>query len=165
MAIQALDQAGATVRRMFRPLRIAASGLSAQTRRMDAIAQNLANVETTRGPGGALYQRQTVQLQAAEELVPPFGPGQIPPVARPAGFPDLVRPEGVSVTGIARDGTPGRFVYDPGHPDADELGYVEYPNVRIEEELTDLMDAKRTFEANATVFQVAKAILRRAIDI
>ena len=82
-----------------------------------------------------------------------------------AGFPDLVRPEGVRVTGVARDGSPGRFEYDPGHPDADELGYVEYPNVRIEEELTELMDARRNFEANATVFQVAKAVLRRALEI
>jgi flagellar basal-body rod protein FlgC len=72
---------------------------------------------------------------------------------------------GVAVRGIAEDATEGPLVYEPGHPDADAAGYVRYPNVRITDELIDLMDARRVYEANATVFQSAKAMLRRSIDI
>ena len=77
--------------------------------------------------------------------------------------PDAAR--GVQVTGIVEDTSEGPLVYEPGHPDADAAGYVRYPNVRITDEVVDLMDARRVFEANATVFQSAKQMLRRAIDI
>lgn len=163
MAIQAFGQAQNTMRRLFRPLSIAASGLSAQSRRIETIAQNLANLETTRTPGGGPYRRQVVQLQAAQDLIRPStvtGAGQ-----RTLGFQDLLRPDGVRVVGVAEDGSEGHFEYMPGHPDADAAGYVEFPNVTAEEEFTDLMDARRAFEANATVFQVAKAVLRRAFEI
>ena len=72
---------------------------------------------------------------------------------------------GVKVTGIVEDATEGPLVYDPSHPDANPDGYVRYPNVRVTDEIVDLMDAKRIYEANATVFQAAKSMLRRAIDI
>ena len=72
---------------------------------------------------------------------------------------------GSKVTGIVEDQSEGPLVYDPGHPDADDAGYVRMPNVRITDEMVDLMDARRVFEANATVFQSAKQMLRRAIDI
>jgi flagellar basal-body rod protein FlgC len=72
---------------------------------------------------------------------------------------------GVQVSGIVEDASEGPLVYEPGHPDADASGYVRYPNVRITDEIVDLMDARRVFEANATVFQSAKQMLRRSIDI
>ena len=59
----------------------------------------------------------------------------------------------------------GPIVYDPGHPDADQNGYVRYPNVRVTDEMIDLLDAKRVYEANATVFQSAKAMLKKALEI
>ncbi len=72
---------------------------------------------------------------------------------------------GVRVAQIVEDASEGPLVYDPGHPDADANGYVRYPNVRVSDEMIDLLDARRIYEANATVFQSAKAMLKRAIDI
>jgi flagellar basal-body rod protein FlgC len=80
-----------------------------------------------------------------------------------AFLPDTA--QGVQVTGIVEDASEGPLVYEPGHPDADANGYVRYPNVRITDEMVDLMDARRVFEANATVFQSAKQMLRRALEI
>ena len=165
MAIQAFSQAQSGIRRLFRPLAIAASGLSAQSRRMDVIAQNLANTETTRTPSGGPYRRKVVQLQAAQETRTPSPFGSTAGGAAPTDFQDLFRPAGVRVAGVSEDVAPGRIEYLPGHPDADAAGYVEFPNVTIEQEFTDLMDARRAFEANATVFQVVKAALRRSLEI
>jgi flagellar basal-body rod protein FlgC len=72
---------------------------------------------------------------------------------------------GVRAAAIEEDPTEGPLVYDPGHPDADANGYVRYPNVDVTRELVDLMEARRVYEANATVFQAAKQLLRRALDI
>jgi flagellar basal-body rod protein FlgC len=69
------------------------------------------------------------------------------------------------VTRIVEDQSTGQLVYDPGHPDANQDGYVEYPNVDVNTELVDLMVARRMHEANASVFQAAKSMLRRAIEI
>lgn len=129
-------------RRLLHALGIAASGLTAQRLRMDTIAMNVANAETTRTDAGGPYRRRVVEMEAGDA---------------PAG--------GARVTGIAEDPTEGPLVYEPGHPDANADGYVRYPNVRVTDEMVDLMDARRLFEANATVFQAAKAMLRRAIDI
>jgi flagellar basal-body rod protein FlgC len=72
---------------------------------------------------------------------------------------------GVRVAGIAEDQGEGRLVYEPGHPDANESGYVRYPDIDTTQELVKLMDAKRIYEANAAVFQTTKSILRAALDI
>jgi flagellar basal-body rod protein FlgC len=132
---------------MFNALRIASSGLSAQRFRMELVAQNLANAETTRTPEGGPYQRRVASL----EVLPPD--------------PDDGTPTGVRVSGVRTDTSEGPLVYDPGHPDADEKGYVRMPNVNTTEEMLELMNARRIYEANATVFQVAKAMLKRSIDI
>jgi flagellar basal-body rod protein FlgC len=135
------------LRPMFHSLRIASSGLAAQRFRMEVVAQNLANAETTRTPEGGPYQRQVVSLEA---------------VAMKDGDETT---GGVRVVSVAADASEGPLVYDPGHPDADPSGYVRMPNISTTEEMLDLMNARRVYEANATVFQVAKAMLRRAIDI
>jgi len=154
------------MRRLFRPLSIAASGLSAQTRRIETIAQNLANVETIRTPEGGPYRRQVVQFQAAQEVIRPSSLSAADQARSGSlGFQDFLRPDGVRVVGVAEDPSQGRLEYMPGHPAADAEGFVEFPNVSVEEEFTDLMDARRAFEANATVFQVAKAVLRKAFEI
>ena len=153
---------------MFRSLRIAASGLTAQRQRLETIATNIANAETTRGADGAPYRRRVVDLQSQA-----FAPGMAtaPPVnalfamATPEGAASMGAAHGVDVAAIVEDQTEGPLLYDPGHPDADANGYVRYPNVDTTAEMVDLLDARRIYEANATVFQSAKAMLRRSLDI
>ena len=163
MAIKGLDP-GSTMRKIFRPLGIAASGLSAQRARMETIAGNIANAETTRTAEGGAYRRQvaTLQAQPTPDRTFPTGPQidlDVPPL--PGQDPD----GGVRVAGVADDATEGPLVYDPGHPDADEAGYVRYPNVELTQETVDMMVAQRAYEANATVFQVLKSVLNKALEI
>jgi flagellar basal-body rod protein FlgC len=183
------------VRPMFRSMAISASGLSAQRQRMEVIANNLANAETTRTDGGAPYRRRVTNLEAASAAsqqfgatVPSVSTGNVPNAVMPFGTQAFQVPayagdgpqritvpvlpgtgddglHGVRVGSVTEDAGEGPLVYDPGHPDADANGYVRYPNVRVTDEMIDLMDARRVYEANATVFQSAKAMLKRAIDI
>ena len=150
-------------RPVFDAMRIAASGLTAQRVRMDVIAQNLANVETTHTAEGGPYQRRVVQMEADVAASGTSESAGTDTSADETSAADNVR--GVRVIGIAEDTTEGPLVYNPGHPDADKNGYVRMPNVNMTDELMDLMNARRIYEANATVFQVAKAMLHRAIDI
>ncbi len=170
------------VKPMFRTLGIAASGLSAQRARLEVTAMNLANAETTRGPDGKPYVRKvaTVAEQPLDQRsfgaqllpLPPVvtQPSEIAPAAMPPQFKlapihPVEGANGVAVAGVAEDQSQGPLVYDPGHPDADANGYVRYPNVRVTDEIVNLMDARRIYEANATVFQSAKQMLRKALDI
>lgn len=151
---------------MFRSLRIAASGLSAQRQRLETVATNIANAETTRGADGTPYRRRVVDLRP-QAFAP--GTGTAPTVralfalASPGGGIDAAH--GVDVAAVVEDTSEGPLIYDPGHPDADANGYVRYPNVRVTDEMVDLLDARRNYEANATVFQSARAMLRRSLDI
>lgn len=175
---------GADIRRtMFRTLEISAGGLSAQRLRMEVSAENIANAETTRTPDGGPYRRKVVQLESEggtrDTTLPPAvqaaikaGMSALGAMVPFAGSSDALylpampaEENGVALGGIAEDATPGPMVYDPGHPDANESGYVRMPNVNVTQELVDLMTARRIYEANATVFQSAKAMLRRSIDI
>ena len=154
---------------MFRTLGISASGLTAQRTRLEVIASNIANAEVTTADGAATpYQRRVVRMEAAGNPWQPYEvtpPGSDPAAFRlPSGNP-LDAMHGVAVSAVEADASEGPLVYDPGHPDADAQGYVRMPNVRITDELVDLMDARRVYEANATVFQSAKAMLRRALEI
>jgi flagellar basal-body rod protein FlgC len=128
------------VRALLGPLGVSAAGMSRQQAFIEVISENIANAETTRTADGTAYKRQVAQI-----------------VADPA--------TGGFRTAIVQDTTPGRSVYEPGHPDADASGYVMYPNVDIATETVDLMIARRMHEANATVFTAAKAMLKRALEI
>ncbi|MCX5767536.1 MAG: flagellar basal body rod protein FlgC [Gemmatimonadetes bacterium] len=158
---------------MFRTLGIAASGLSAQRVRMETIATNIANAETTRTEGGGPYRRRVVEMQAAdpsqfsEAYASASGVAGVTSVTPDSvvGNAPADRAAGVQVTAITEDAREGPLVYDPSHPDANKDGYVRYPNVRVTDEIVDLMDARRMYEANATVFQATKSMLRRSIDI
>ena len=174
MPVGGIGGSGPAVPGLFRSLAIAASGLSAQRRRMDAIAENIANAESTRmgSAPGTPYQRQSVVLSpAAAALVPTpvVVAGELPggvaagelPVAGTQGGTEA----GVEVSAWTQDAGPGKLVYDPGHPDADANGYVRYPDVRVTDELVDLMDARRAYEANASVFQAMKGMLHKATEI
>lgn len=149
----------------FQTLGIAASGMSAQRRKIDTIATNIANAETTRTEGGGPYRRRVVEVAPGRTGFETLLPGATPPGRAPGADSTREDPYGVSVIGVTEDATEGPRVYEPGHPDADADGYVRYPNVNVTQEMVDLMEARRLFEANATVFQAAKAILRRAMDI
>lgn len=149
----------------FRSMRIAASGLSAHRARIEAIAENIANAETTRTENGGPYRRKVVQLQEvpfsqvmAREGVASGNPW----VGDPSAAGEV---GGVEVVGTVEDVSQGPIVYDPGHPDADDDGYVQMSNVRITDELVDLMEARRLYEANASVFDAVKSMLRRAAQL
>jgi len=149
----------------FRSMKIAASGLSAHRARIEAIAENIANAETTRTEEGGPYRRKVVQLQEV-----PFSEimdrnGLSPLSTRKTDPNNNQDPGGVEILGVAEDLTEGPIVYDPGHPDANEDGYVQMSNVRITDELVGLMEARRLYEANASVFDAVKSMLRRATQL
>ena len=142
---------------LFQSFDISASGMTAERFRTDIIAQNIANVNTTRTEDGTPYRRKVVTF--AEKRATPF---QEMLEEQYRSF----KGTGVKVTSV-RDDTESDFImeYDPAHPDADENGYVAYPNVNIVTEMTNLIDASRAYEANATAFEASKAIAQAGIQI
>ena len=146
---------------IFNGMNISASGMTAQTMRMDTIAQNLANIDTTRDENGNTYRRKTVVF--AEKNKDAFGAALAMQQARRA---TTLNGQGVKVTAIAEDHvTALKKVYDPAHPDADEDGYVTYPNVDTVTEMTNLIDASRSYEANVTAFNATKNMLLKGLDV
>ena len=137
-------------------MNISASGMTAQRLRLDVISQNIANVSTTRDANGDPYRRKTVVF--AERNTTPFGDI----LMKTAGTSG----SGVKVTQISEDTeTEMRKVYDPSHPDADEDGYVTYPNVNTVQEMTDMIDATRSYEANVTAFNATKNMALKGLEI
>ncbi len=142
---------------LFQSFNISASGMTAERFRTDVIAQNIANVTTTRTADGTPYRRKVVTF-ADKRLTP---------------FDEMLnrqrysyKGDGVKVTSVQEDTTSDYIMeYDPAHPDADENGYVSYPNVNIVTEMTNLIDASRGYEANATAFEASKAIVQAGIGI
>ena len=135
-----------------------ASGLTAQRVRMDVVSANVANLDTTRTADGAgPYKRHVVRFASADNSVP-FA--QV--VQRFTGGAS----EGVVLTQVGIDTTtPTRTEYDPSHPDANADGYVEFQNVDLVTEMTDLTSANRSYQANATVLNAVKQMALRALDI
>lgn len=137
-------------------IHISASGLSAQRARMNIISSNLANVNTTRTPEGGPYVRKDVVFSS-----------------RPAErtFQDMLESgmnreiSEVAVTGIIQDQRPLPMKYDPGHPDADEDGYVRMPNVNTVEEMVNLISATRSYEANVAALGATKSMIVKALEI
>ncbi len=142
---------------LFQSFNISASGMTAERFRTDVIAQNIANVTTTRTADGTPYRRKVVTF--AEKRLTPFDEFLNRQYYRYKG-------DGVKVTSVQDDTTSDYIMeYDPSHPDADENGYVSYPNVNIVTEMTNLIDASRGYEANATAFEASKAIANAGIQI
>jgi flagellar basal-body rod protein FlgC len=148
---------------MFGALDISASGLTASRMRMDVVAENLANAETTRGPNGGPYQRKEVVLQSAGgggfQSALTAAAGSIP------GVGGSQQQGGVQVAGIVTDNAAPRMVYDPSHPDANAQGYVAMPNVNPVTEMVDLIASSRSYEANVTAMQTAKSMFSKTFDI
>ena len=135
---------------------ISASGMTAQRTRLDIISENIANVNTTRDANGNVYNRKSVIFQ--EKGTPTFDELLLGTI----GYSG----QGVKITSIFEDTeTEGRMVYDPSHPDADENGYVTYPNVSTVQEMTDMIDASRAYEANVTAFNASKNMQLKALEI
>ena len=144
-------------------LQVAASGLSAQRLRLNVVANNIANANTTRTEGEGAYHRRRVVVRPKEAVffVPrPTGLGSV----RGEGMPESSL-RGVEVARIVVDDRPGPKVYEPDHPDADEEGYVEYPNVDVVTEMTDMLSATRSYQANVTVIDTIKQTLLKALEI
>ena len=142
---------------LFQAFNINATGMTAERFRIDTIAQNVANVNTTRTEDGTPYRRKIVTF--AEKTVTPFTQYYESARARAVG-------NGVKVVSVKEDTeTELRMVYDPSHPDADENGYVFYPNVNTVTEMTNLIDATRAYEANTTAFNASKSMVQAALKI
>jgi flagellar basal-body rod protein FlgC len=136
-------------------MQIGASGLTAQRMRMDTIASNLANIETTRTPEGGPYKRKDVMFAALP--LDPFSSSFNDALA------DQVRQ--VQVTKVVEDQSAPTMVFNPNHPDANEKGYVAMPNINLMEEMVNLINATRSFEANIQSINAAKSMALRAIDL
>ena len=138
---------------VFSAMEVAASGLSAERTRMNTVASNLANARTTRTAAGGPYKR-------------------LDPVFEAIGLDEssgvMANQGGVSKVKVARiqeDTRQGMMVYEPGHPDANAQGYVEYPNVNAVEEMVNMITASRAYEAGVTTIDTVKAMGRSALDI
>ncbi len=134
--------------------KISASALKAHSIRLNTISSNLANVETTSTPEGGPYKKKSTYFET-----------------KPLSFKEQLdhnvrnSVRGVEVTKIVEDQRPPRKVYNPSHPDAQEDGYVEMPNISVMEEMVDMMSATRSYEANATSIKMAKRMALKALDI
>jgi len=128
------------VRGVFSGMNISETGLRAEKRRMEAIANNLANINTTRTPEGGPYKKQEVVLKAKDEL------------------------KGVEIAGVAQDKSV-RMVYDPQHPDANKDGYVKYPDIDLPKEWAKIVTASRAYEANIAAFNLQKQSMMKSLDL
>lgn len=130
---------------VFSGMRISASGLSAERMRMDVISSNIANVKTTRTDDGDAYKRKIATFEE--------------------NYDEKLGMLGVKTVSIKEDNSPMNRVYEPNHPDADEEGYVEYPNVDLLVEMTDLISASRAYESNVDTLNAQKNMISKALEI
>ncbi len=132
---------------LFNIFDIASSGLSAQSQRLNVVASNLANAESTTSANGQPYRARQVVFTTA-------------PVAN-AGRESV----GVRVTGVVEDSSPLKRQYDPKHPMADEQGYVTLPNVNVVEEMVNMISASRSYQTNADMMSTAKSLLLKTLNL
>jgi flagellar basal-body rod protein FlgC len=133
-------------------LDVNASGLSAQRKRVEVSSSNLANSQTTRTEEGGPYRRKDVVFQTSsfqESLGAAMGDGV----------------KGVEVSDVVSDPRPFDRRYEPGHPDADKDGYVSYPNVNVMQEMANLVEASRSYEANIAAIGIVKTMINRTLDL
>ncbi|MFP4521803.1 MAG: flagellar basal body rod protein FlgC [Fibrobacterota bacterium] len=163
---------------LFSGLNISASGLRAQRVKQNIISSNIANAETTRTEDGGPYKKKTAVMRAdpnERDFRMVFGPRRLEGMTTKKNHMGIPKPEfpiitekvgaGVDVERIDEDESPPRLVYDPRHPDANEDGYVAMPNVNIVQEMTDMINATRAYEANVTAMGATKSMLMKALEI
>jgi flagellar basal-body rod protein FlgC len=141
---------------VFSAMNVAATGMTAQQLRMDVISENIANANTTRTEDGSAYRRKMVVFE--EKSTTSFDNIL-------NGYMNQYQPNGVKLTQVVEDQSDLRLVYEPDNPDANEDGYVEYPNVDTVTEMTNLIDSSRAYEASATSFDAAKSIAMKGIEL
>ena len=150
----------------FSSMNIVGSGMTAQQARLDVISENITNMNTTRTESGGAYRRKITIMQSESGKN-----GFREAMSRAArkghaisnrGFEQA---GGVKIVEIAEDQSEMPFVYDATHPDANEEGYVELPNVTLVKEVTDAMAASQAFNANVTAFNALKQVVQRGLDI
>ncbi len=142
----------------FNTLNVSVSALNAQNVRMDTISQNLSNVDTTRTADGDVYKRKAVifeEITDANSFTNMFG--RVVNQKSSNG--------GVKVSEIVEDDTEGPIEYNPSHPDADEDGYVQKPNVNIVEEMLNMISANRAYETNLTAINTTKSMISKTLEI
>ena len=130
---------------VFNVFHIAGSAMTAQATRLTAVASNMANADSIVGADGKPYRAKQVVFEAT-----PMGASGA---------------QGVRVRGVVEDASPGRMVYDPRNPAADDKGYVTMPNVNVVEEMTNMISASRSYQTNADVMNTAKQLLLRTLTI
>jgi flagellar basal-body rod protein FlgC len=140
---------------LFGVLSIGASGMEAQRTRAELLVENLANAETTRTPEGGPYRRKDVVFESAAVSSP---------------FSSMFRSQlesagGVAVSEIVTDSSDPERRYMPGHPDADKDGYVAFPKINTAEDMVDLMNASRSYQANVSAISAVKDMIQRSIDL
>lgn len=138
-------------------LNIGGSALTAQRFRMDVISQNIANADTTRTENGTPYARKMVVMQERTNNT------EFSEALRTRGTEKVGN--GVEVSGVEDDDKAFKMVYEPEHPDADETGYVRYPNIDMIKEMMDMMSASRSYEANITSINAVKTMSMSALQI
>ncbi|CAK7020328.1 flagellar basal body rod protein FlgC [Tissierella carlieri] len=141
---------------IFNSINVSATALTAEKTRIDIIAKNMANASTTRSTGGMPYRRQMVVFE--ENKSTPFSEYLSRQTNKFEG-------KGVKISKIVEDESPFKLVYEPGHPDADENGYVKMPNVDTIKEMVDLISAQRSYDANITAMNASKSMLMKALEI
>lgn len=149
---------------LYSSIDISASGLSAERLAMDVIANNIANANTTRTPGGGAFKRQLVVFaQKPDDTSQSTSADPFSPDTGASG--DTGGTAGVEAVGIVQDQTPDRLVFDPSNPEADARGYVHYPNVEVTKEIVDMMAASRAYEADVSAIQETRAMGSAALKI
>jgi len=128
--------------------KVSASALEAQRVRMNTIASNMANAHTTRTAEGGPYVRKDVVFAAT-----------------PVNSDFAEKLEGVKISEVVQDNKPPLTVYDPGHADADENGYVSMPDINVIEEMVNMMMALRAYEANVRAFNMSKGMYQKALEL
>ena len=165
---------------LFSAMNVSSTGLRAQRKRMNVVAENIANADTTRTKDGTPYRRQIVTFQTTTQAgsfalnLPPAQSTIVPLAATSDGIAmgsgsigdDSFGESLAEVTGAVKlDTSPFKMVYDPTHPDADESGYVKTPNVNVVTEMVDMIAASRGYEANVTAINAGKQMAKDALDI
>jgi len=141
----------------YSSIEISASGLSAERLAMDVIANNIANVNTTRTPQGGAFKRQLVVFAQKPDTTAPTSDS--PTDDQGNGM------AGVQAVGIVSDRSPDKLIYDPSNPDADARGYVHMPNIEVVKEMVDMMAASRAYEANVSAIQESRNIGNAALGL
>lgn len=142
---------------IFKSMDISATGMTAERTRMDIISKNIAGASVTRTSSGTPYRRQMVVFKQKQDT--PFS------YYLSKSSNELLKRKGVKISAIVEDKTPFKQVYEPGHPDADNNGYIQMPNVDITTEMVDMISATRAYEANMSAINSAKNMALKALEI